>query len=102
MTLKQQQNNLILENPTKKGEYTSLKLIDDRLIHHNFKYIIRSRSETNYLFVFKYEGIPIFIKKKYDEVLELIANGTDKVMINPQTKIMVLFKMDSDKIINSD
>ena len=81
MKLIEPKNNLVLENPNIRGEYAVLKLVDEKLIHFNFKYVIRCRSQTNYLFVFKFENIPIFVKKSYHELLEFTRVGCEKALI---------------------
>lgn len=45
-----------------------MKLIEKSLLKYRLKYVMRCRSENFYLFVFKFGGIPLFIKKTYKEV----------------------------------
>jgi hypothetical protein len=92
-------NNIVVEMPNSEGIYSKLKLQDDD-VAMSLKYVTRCRSQHHYLFVFKNNGIPIFIRKTHAEVDDLLAR--QQAIIQQDTEIIFFTKMDEDRQLSLD
>jgi hypothetical protein len=63
---------IVIEVPNSDGRYSQLTLQDEHILSP-FEFVMQYRSEKHYLFVLKNNGIPIFIRKTYEEVEKLVA-----------------------------
>jgi hypothetical protein len=63
---------IVIEVPNSDGRYSQLTLQDEHILSP-FEFVMQYRSEQHYLFVVKNNGIPIFIRKTYEEVEQLVV-----------------------------